>query len=69
MPDFCFPHIMTFSISKKPDDLIISDLKWKYLNRSVVRGKNILMTGPTGCGKTQSIIALAKATSRDDKLF
>jgi MoxR-like ATPase len=69
MPDFCFPHIMTFSISKKPDDLIISDLKWKYLNRSVVRGKNILMTGPTGCGKTQSIIALAKATGRDDKLF
>jgi nitric oxide reductase NorQ protein len=36
----------------KPDNLIINSLKWRYLMRSVLRGKNIMMTGPSGCGKT-----------------
>ena len=36
----------------KPDNLIIDSLKWRYLMRSVLRGKNIMMTGPSGCGKT-----------------
>jgi MoxR-like ATPase len=49
------------SISMKPDSLIISDLKWKYLMRSVVRGKNIMMTGPSGCGKTLAVQSVAKA--------
>ena len=40
------------SPSHIPNDLIISDLKWKYLVRSVLRGNNILMTGPSGAGKT-----------------
>jgi MoxR-like ATPase len=45
----------------KPTNLIISDLKWKYLMRSVLRGKNIMMTGPSGCGKTLSAQSVAKA--------
>jgi nitric oxide reductase NorQ protein len=45
----------------KPSNLIISDLKWKYLMRSVLRGKNIMMTGPSGCGKTLSAQSVAKA--------
>jgi nitric oxide reductase NorQ protein len=45
----------------KPDHLIVSSLKWKYLMRSVLRGKNILMTGPSGCGKTLAAQTVAGA--------
>jgi len=49
------------SASLRPSSLILSDLKWKYLMRSVVRGKNIMMTGPSGCGKTLAVQSVAKA--------
>jgi MoxR-like ATPase len=49
------------SVKLRPSSLIISDLKWKYLMRSVVRGKNIMMTGPSGCGKTLAVQSVAKA--------
>lgn len=49
------------SIRLKPDNLILNDLKWKYLMRSVVRGKNIMMTGPSGCGKTLAVQSVATA--------
>lgn len=48
----------------KPNDLEMSDIKWKYLVRSAVRGKNIMMVGPAGCGKTQAAKALPEATGR-----
>jgi MoxR-like ATPase len=48
----------------KPHDLEMSDIKWKYLVRSAVRGKNIMMVGPAGCGKTQAAKALPEATDR-----
>ena len=48
----------------KPKDLEIADLKWKYLVRSAVRGKNIMMVGPAGCGKTHAAKALPEATGR-----
>ena len=48
----------------KPADLEMSDIKWKYLVRSAVRGKNIMMVGPAGCGKTQAAKALPTATNR-----
>ena len=48
----------------KPADLEMSDIKWKYLVRSAVRGKNIMMVGPAGCGKTQAAKALPEATKR-----
>ena len=38
------------SYSLKPQGLMMSELKWKYLIRSAVRGKNIMMTRPAGCG-------------------
>ena len=50
--------------SIKPNDLEMSDIKWKYLVRSAVRGKNIMMVGPAGCGKTQAAKALPIATDR-----
>jgi MoxR-like ATPase len=52
------------SASIKPATLEISDIKWKYLIRSVVRGKNIMMCGPAGCGKTMAANALPEATNR-----
>ena len=53
----------------KPNGLFIEELKWKYLLRSAVRGKNILMTGPTGCGKTLAAQSLVKSLKRPDYYF
>ncbi len=49
------------SVSLRPVNLILSDLKWKYLMRSILRGKNIMMTGPSGCGKTLAVQSVSKA--------
>lgn len=56
--------ILTASIDLRPDDVIISDTKWKYLVRSSIYGKNILMVGPTGCGKTLVAQSLATALKK-----
>jgi nitric oxide reductase NorQ protein len=53
----------------KPVGLFISELKWKYLIRSAVRGKNIMMTGPTGCGKTLASQSLVRSLKRPDFYF
>jgi nitric oxide reductase NorQ protein len=53
----------------KPKDIIIGEIKWKYLVRSAIAGKNIMMTGPAGCGKTMIAFALAKALNRKMKVF
>ena len=36
----------------KPSELVISESKWRYAVRSVLKGKNILVVGPTGSGKS-----------------
>lgn len=54
---------------RKPMHLVMPDVKWKYLIRSAVRGKNILMTGPTGCGKTLATKCLQEALSRPNYYF
>ena len=51
-------------IALKPKNLIMSELKWKYLLRSAVRAKNIMMTGPAGSGKTMAAKALVEALKR-----
>jgi MoxR-like ATPase len=55
--------------SFKPKGLFMDELKWKYLLRSAVRGKNIMMTGPTGCGKTLAAQSLVKSLNRPDFYF
>lgn len=57
------------SVQLKPRELVMPDLKWKYLIRSAVRAKNIMMTGPAGCGKTMAAKALVKALDRPDFYF
>ena len=57
------------SVGLKPRELVITDLKWKYLIRSAVRAKNIMMTGPAGCGKTMAAKALVKGLQRPDFYF
>ena len=57
------------SVSLRPTELVMSDLKWKFLIRSAVRAKNIMMTGPAGCGKTMAAKSLVKALDRPDFYF
>ena len=57
------------SVQLKPHELVMTDLKWKYLIRSAVRAKNIMMTGPAGCGKTMAAKSLVKSLDRPDFYF
>ncbi len=57
------------SAALKPKTLIMSDLKWKYLVRSAMRGRNIMMTGPAGTGKTIAAKHLVQALDRPDFYF
>ena len=53
----------------KPDLLMMAPLNWKYLVRSAMRGKNIMMTGPAGCGKTMAAKSLVNALDRPEFYF
>ena len=61
-------EVMSFlktCVEKRPETLYIEDLNWKFMCRTALRGGNMLMTGPTGCGKSQTAIAVAKALGRE----
>ena len=60
---------ITNSYGLKPKGLVMKELKWKYLIRSAVRGKNIMMTGQAGCGKTMAAKSLVNALDRPDFYF
>ena len=57
------------SYKLKPKGLVMRELKWKFLIRSAVRGKNILMPGPAGCGKTMAAKSLVNSLDRPDFYF
>ena len=57
------------SVDLRPKTLVMPDLKWKYLIRSAMRGKNIMMTGAAGCGKTMAAKKLVEALDRPHFYF
>jgi MoxR-like ATPase len=57
------------SFRLKPKGLVMKELKWKYLIRSAVRGKNIMMTGQSGCGKTLAAKSLINSLERPEFYF
>lgn len=54
---------------EKPIDLIISDLKWKCLIRAILKAKNIMLVGPSGCAKTTAAFASSLALNRSIERF
>ena len=62
-------NFISNSYGLKPKGLVMNELKWKYLIRSAVRGKNIMMTGQAGCGKTLSAKSLVNALDRPNFYF
>lgn len=52
------------SVSLIPNDLMITHLNWKLIIDAIVDGKNLLMKGPAGSGKTTALILGAKVTNR-----
>lgn len=61
MEDASIDNTLRDCLSLKPKELIISDLKWKYLVRAVLRSKNIMIIGPSGCAKTMAARCVAHA--------
>jgi len=61
VPEDVLNFIHNEAESLKPKMLFMNSLKWKYLVRNIIRGKNIMMTGPAGCGKTMAAKAAANS--------
>ena len=62
-------QFISTSTDLKPKELFVSDIKWKFLVRSAMRGKNIMMTGPAGCGKTMAAKTLTNSLNRPHYYF
>ena len=69
MDDSEIDQILQTCTKLKPKELIISDLKWKYLVRAVLRAKNVMIIGPSGCAKTMAARCVATALQRPFEKF
>lgn len=56
--------LIATAVEKKPKDLFMPELKWRHLVRSVVRGKNVMMTGGAGTGKTYKAQTVASGLEK-----
>jgi len=57
------------SYSLKPKAVFINELKWKHLIRTIIRGKNVMITGMQGSGKTLVARMAAKVIGRPFYMF
>lgn len=57
------------STDLKPQNLKMDPVKWKHLVRSVIRGRNIMFTGHSGCGKTMAAMSAVRALGREFYYF
>lgn len=57
------------SVSLKPKELELEDLKWKVLVHDVATAKNVMMVGPSGTGKTFAVQSIAKAFENERPYF
>ena len=48
----------------RPSSYKMSDLKWRFAVRAAIRGKNMMVTGPQGCGKTVLAFTLGEVLDR-----
>lgn len=64
-----FKQFIKNSTKLRPKGLIMPDLKWKYLIRQALRGKNIMLTGASGSGKTLAASIIPKILGRPHELF
>ena len=69
MNDAEIDDILRTCTTLKPNELIISDLKWKYLVRAVLRAKNVMIIGPSGCAKTMAARCVSNALKRPFEKF
>ena len=69
MDNYDIDQILQTCTKLKPKELIISDLKWKYLVRAVLRAKNVMIIGPSGCAKTMAARCVAQALNRPFEKF
>jgi len=57
------------SYSLKPKKVFISELKWMHLVRTILRGKNCMVVGMQGSGKTLIARTVARVTGRPYFMF
>jgi MoxR-like ATPase len=62
-------QILKTCFQLKPKDLIINELTWKCLVRSVFRSKNVMLVGHSGTAKTKTAQCIAHALQRPFEKF
>ena len=55
--------------TQSPEELFIAPVKWKYLVRAIKKGKNLMLLGPSGTGKSFAIGSAAKALGHNVEKF
>ena len=63
------PEFLKSCYALKPPELVISESKWKYAIRCALKGKNILVVGPTGSGKSLLAKTIAKVINNSERFF